>query len=517
MSRLGSALIALTAFWPWPAGAAPTESLGEVSFRSSCRPSAEALVNRSMALLHSFEYDEARRSFQAVLAQDAECAVGHWGIAMSHLHPLWAPPTEAAFRKGAAALKRASGMARMSARERGLIEALSAYYAQPAGRHVDGLRAYADAMGRLHSRHSRDVEVSSLYALALMATADPADTRYTKQRQAGAILQSFVAAAPRHPGLTHYIIHAYDHADLAHLALDAARHYARIAPDSAHALHMPAHIFERLGMWHESIQSNLRSTEAARKHAATAGIHGHWDEEIHGLDFLLTAYLQTGDLVQARTIRDRINGMTKVHPENFKVAHVFAMASSRVALETQNWADASRLELQHPGFPWHLFPWETALVTFAAGYGKARHRDVRGAEQASATLLDDEKRFTQLGLPERALRARINAGIIDAWTALARDDATGAVARLRQAADLEGGMAISDAPILPAAEILGDMHRVLNQHDAALKAYERSLARTPGRRNSIRGALEAATALGQTEVMARYRSMLAGISHRSTP
>lgn len=512
MSRTASALIAITAFLAWPFGAAAAESLGEVSFRSSCRPPVQALVDRSMALLHSFEYDEARRSFHAVLARDPECAIGHWGIAMSHLHPLWAPPTEPAFREGAAALQRASKIARVSPRERGLIEALSAYYDQPPGRHVDGLRAYADAMQRLRQRHRSDVEVSSLYALALMATADPADTRYTKQREAGAILQSFVASAPRHPGLTHYIIHAYDHADLAHLALDAARHYARIAPDSAHALHMPAHIFERLGMWHESIQSNLRSTAAARKHAATAGIDGHWDEEIHGLDFLLTAYLQTGDLVQARATRDRINGMTKVHPENFKVAHVFAMASSRVALETQDWAEAARLKLQHPGFPWQRFPWETALVTFASGYGKARHGDIEGAEQARARLIEDEKRFTQMGLPERALRARINAGIIDAWIVLARDDPAEAVARLRQAADLEAGMAISDSPILPAAEILGDMQRMLNQHEAALASYERSLARTPGRRNSIRGALAAATALGQAEPMARYRSMLARIS-----
>jgi tetratricopeptide (TPR) repeat protein len=349
-----------------------------------------------------------------------------------------------------------------------------------------------------------------LYGLSLIATADPTDKTFKNQLEAGRIMESFVAAAPRHPGLTHYIIHGYDNFDLAPLALDAARKYSVIAPASAHALHMPSHIYERLGMWKESAEMNLRSTQAARDYAERSHMKGHWDEELHGLDFLLTAYLQMGDYDMARQLRDYIESIEAVYPENFKVAYVFAAAPARFALERKNWSAAANLNLAHPEFPWDRFPWERAIHTFAVGYGKARLADIEGAQACRASLIKVAQQLVERGQPYKAQRVEIHAQIVEAWIKFAQGDTDGALTAMQPAVESESKMIIPDGSIIPAAEILGDLYLALNQYDKAIGAYDS--ARPKRRRGAISGALEAAIALKDPTRIAFYQALLAEIS-----
>ena len=489
-----------------------TENLGDVQFEVACKAEARKPFDRAMALLHSFEYDEARGAFQKVADKTPACAMAYWGIAMSYVHPLWAPPAEEEYRSGRAAAERARRARTSSARERGFIEAVSEYYSpswesQPAQR----LSAVSRSLGRLYEAFPKDVEVAAFHALFLIATADPNDRTFQNQLAAGKIMTPFVDSAPKHPGLTHYIIHGYDNFELAPLALDAARKYSAIAPSSAHALHMPSHIFERLGLWRESAEMNLRSTQAARDYAEKAHMDGHWDEELHGLDFLLTAYLQMGRYDLAREIRDYVVSIDSVYPQNFKVAYVFAAAPARYALEQKDWESAARLRLEHENFPWSQFPWEQSIHTFAVGYGKARLSDVEGAKACRDQLLDVAGKLKAQSLAYKAQRLEISAQTIDAWIKLADKDANGAIASLKLAVEREAGMIVPDGAILPATEILGDLYLSLGQYEEAIAAYDSS--RQKRRRGAVTGALQAAIALKDAIRVARYQALLADISN----
>ncbi|WP_431216098.1 hypothetical protein ACQ86N_16545 [Puia sp. P3] len=273
----------------------PDKEFGTVVFETSCRDVAGDF-NLGMALLHSFEYDEAEKVFARVVDKEPGCAMAYWGVAMSNFHPLWAPPTAAELKKGNDALSIARALARGPSRERDYIDAISGFYGDwdRLDHHTRCVR-FEKAMEKLYAAYPGDREAPVLYALALTAAADPADKTLAKQRKAGAILTALYQQEPNHPGIVHYIIHTYDYPGLAELALPAARKYAAVAPSSAHALHMPSHIFTRLGLWDECIHSNQVSVASAKCYAEAAGIKGHWDEELHGLDYLVYAYLQKGD------------------------------------------------------------------------------------------------------------------------------------------------------------------------------------------------------------------------------
>jgi hypothetical protein len=494
-----------------PGVIAAANGLGEVQFQVSCSAASRAPFDRAMALLHSFEYDAARTAFQEIATRDRRCAMAQWGIAMSYVHPLWAPPTDEDYRAGQAAAKRARRLGSRAPRDADFIAAASAYYApELQSDPPERMRAYTRAMAKLYAERPKDVEVVALYGLALIATADPNDRTFKNQLEAGHLMEPFVEQARKHPGLTHYIIHGYDNFELAPRALEAARRYSIIAPDSAHALHMPSHIFERLGLWQESVESNLRSTQAARDYAEKAHLQGHWDEELHGLDFLLTGYLQIGNYDRAREIRDYVNSIDKVYPENFKVAYVFAAAPARFALERKDWNEAANLKLEHPEFPWANFPWERSVHTFAVGYAKARLADVPGAQACVETLVNEAHKLTAKNLAYKAQRLEIHAAIIDAWIELARGDPDGAIAAMQAGADREAGMIIPDGAIIPAAEILGDMHLGLKQYERAIQAYESSKQKR--RRGAITGSLSAAIALKDSARIAHYQAMLDNLS-----
>src|SRR5688572_12098473 len=258
------------------------QEFGLVNFETSCAPEQKANFNLAIKLLHSFEYDEAEKVFAKIIDTTPDCAMAYWGVAMSNFHPLWAPPTPAELKKGSKAIEIARALRNKTDRENAYLESIAAYFNDWENTdHRTRCLRYEKAMEKLHATYPSDKETSIFFALALNAAADKADKTYSKQIKAGKILSSLYPNEPDHPGIVHYIIHTYDVPELAKLALPAARRYASVAPSSAHALHMPSHIFIRLGLWNESIQSNLSSIASAQCYATEAGIEGHWDEELH--------------------------------------------------------------------------------------------------------------------------------------------------------------------------------------------------------------------------------------------
>ncbi|HEX8531235.1 MAG TPA: hypothetical protein VF646_14485, partial [Cytophagales bacterium] len=370
----------------------PDQEFGKVTFATSC-PDAAADFNLALALLHSFEYDEAEKVFARIIAANPDCALAYWGVAMSNFHPLWTPPSEAELRKGQRAIQIAQALPRPSAREAGYLDAIAAYYQdwQQADHRTRCLR-FEKAMEKLAADHPTDKDASIFYALALTAAADPADKTYRRQQQAGALLTKLYPAGPDHPGIIHYLIHAYDSPALASRALPAARKYASVAPSSAHALHMPSHIFTRLGLWPECIESNQASVSSARCYAEAAGIKGHWDEELHGLDYLMYAYLQEGNNPKAAELRQYLTTVKEVSPVNFKVAYAYAAIPARYMLENRQWAEAAVLPLQPADFPWPKFPWQASIVHFTRLLGNVH----LGKLPAAQAELDELERLQGL-------------------------------------------------------------------------------------------------------------------------
>jgi tetratricopeptide (TPR) repeat protein len=330
----------------------PDKQFGSVAFDVTCSEKVKNNFNLAVALLHSFEYDEAEKVFAKIIDEEPECAMAYWGVAMCNYHPLWAPPTQPELKKRAKVIELARSLDRKSERESGYIEAIGMYY-KDWDKVDDHTRCinFEKAMEMMYVRYPHDKEAAIFYALALDAAADPADKSFANEKKAGAILNSIYPDEPNHPGIVHYIIHTYDHPGLAELALPAARKYAAIAPASAHAQHMPSHIFTRLGLWDESIKSNLISTSSARCYSEKAAMKGHWDEELHGMDYLVYAYLQKADDGHAKEQWDYLKTINEVYPVNFKVAYAFAAIPARYLLENKMWKDAAILEIHPVAFP----------------------------------------------------------------------------------------------------------------------------------------------------------------------
>src|SRR5882757_5568537 len=308
----------------------PDKRFGSVAFAISCSKKAGNDFNLAVALLHSFEYDEAEKAFAKIITEEPGCAMAYWGVAMCNYHPLWAPPNQLELKKGAKAIEIARSLGERSERESGYIEAIAMFYDNWDKVDERTRRIKVEkAMEIMYKKYPDDKEAAVFYALALDAAADPTDKSFANQRKAGTILNAIYPDEPNHPGIVHYIIHTYDYPGLAELALPAARKYASVAPASAHAQHMPAHIFTRLGLWDESIRSNLISTSSAKCYAENAGLKGHWDEELHGMDYLVYAYLQKGDDSLAKAQWDYLRTIHEVYPTNFKVAYAFAAIPSR--------------------------------------------------------------------------------------------------------------------------------------------------------------------------------------------
>jgi tetratricopeptide (TPR) repeat protein len=493
-----------------------TEALGEVHFPTSCA-SVDAGFTRAVALLHSFGYEEARLAFEAVAAKDPACAMAWWGIAMTWYHPIWAPPNSRELAAGAAAARRAAERPAKTERERGYIAAIGAFY-RDSDRldHQVRARAYGDAMEQLSRRMPDDHEAQIFYALSLIGTAPPDDESFANQKKAAAILNSLLPVEPRHPGIAHYMIHAFDHSELAAEALPAARAYSGIAPESPHALHMPSHIFIRLGLWPDSIASNLASAESgrqlvARRHPGAASM-----DTLHALDYLEYAYLQIGDEAAARKVIVEAAAAKTFDDPSFAAGYALAAIPARFALERRDWPAAAHLEPPTAALPWASFPYAHAVTYFAQAIGAARAGEPSRARAALRQLeaihagLQKSPIAGPYDWTRQVESARMAAA---AWLEHAEGRNDVAVVMARAAAQLEevtGKHPVTPGPALPARELLGDLLLEIGQPAEALAAYEASLREEPNRFNSLYGAARAAE-LSQDMGRARgfYAALLA--------
>ncbi len=499
--------------------AKPGYRFGKVGFRISGNEKIRARFNLGIALLHSFEYDEAEKVFAGIIEKEPGCAMAYWGVAMCNYHPLWTPPSVPELKKGAKAIAIAGAIRSKTKLEAGYIRALASFYKDwEKVDHMTRSINFEKSMEKLYKAFESDKEAAVFYALALDAAADPSDKSFKNQKKAGAILDTLYLNNPDHPGIAHYIIHNYDYPELAAAALPVARKYASIAPSSAHALHMPSHTFTMLGLWDESIQSNLASVEAAKCYAEESGIKGHWDEELHGMDYLVYAYLQTGENDLAKKQWDYLKTMDSVFPVNFKVAYAFTAIPSRFLFENRKWEEAAHLQIHPESFPWKNFPWQKANIHFTRLMGDVHTGETSAArlELQEIRLLHDTLVAQQDNYKANQLQIQIKAGA--AWIAYKEGNNEEALALMNEAAELEEKTEkhpVTPGPVIPARELLGDMLLLMNRPGRALDAYEANLKKHPNRFNGLYGAGLAAERSGHPEKAAGYYRQIIEVAGRS--
>lgn len=494
--------------------------LGQVSFQSTCNPAAQALLEQGLGWLHSFEYAPAEQTFAEAADADPRCAIAHWGVAMSNYHPLWAPPTSAELEKGRAALAKARAVGG-SKREHDYVAAIGTFYADSDRvDHKTRALAYTAAMEQLHRRYSTDDEAAVFYALSLVAagTMDD-DPAFERERAAAAILTSVLARRPEHPGVAHYLIHGFDYPQLATLGLEAARRYASIAPASAHAQHMPSHIFIRLGLWDEAIRSNLAADAAARAYAKSKGLPGSWDQRLHAMDYLAYGYLQTGQDREAQRILDELNAIKSVDPPAFTVGYAATAIPARLVLERRRWKEAASLELHENvrGFaPLDTFAWGKAHIHFARAVGAARSGNPALAREEVAKLSAIEQSLVvPPGTYDWRKQVSIERQVADAWLAFADGRKDEALSMMRAAAELDDATEkhpVTPGAVLPAREQLGDLLLELGRPAEAMREFEASLVRAPRRLAGLYGAARAAKLAGNMSEASRYYAALLDVA-----
>jgi tetratricopeptide (TPR) repeat protein len=460
------------------------EKLGSVSFSISCDPSVQQQFNRAVALLHSFAYASAEQAFQSIVTKDPQCAMAHWGVAMTYFHPVWSPPLPLdRFPKGQKEMLEATRLGAKSTRELQFIHALGLLY-QVNDNLTPGQRtlAYEQAMAEVARKNSGDVESQVFYALALLSNAPPMDKTHEKQKEAIAILEPLFRAHPNHPGIAHYLIHACDSEELAQRGLMAARTYAQIAPSAPHALHMPSHIFTRLGLWNDSIQSNLAAIRAARE-------QGDVMQELHAMDYLVYAYLQTGrDREADQVVRD-MEAIPDMDMSDVVIAYAATAMPIREAVERGRWADAARIA-SPKGAPASV----DAIAIWSRGLGLSRTGHPAEARTEADRLRQIAAQLNASGDDYGSVQTGVLASEVMAWSAQTSGDPKEALALLIAAADTEDRMEklpVTPGPILPAREQLGYLLLQQNRPDLALIAFKTALADAPGRLGALRGAAQA--------------------------
>jgi hypothetical protein len=500
---LGFAVAALLALPLSPVARADTKIVEEVDFATSCSPAVQHTFKHAVWTLHSFWYPEALKEFTAVTEADSNCAIGYWGIAMSHWYPLWFPPRPAALKAGSEAVEKAMAATTKTEREKDYITAIAAFYRDNDKLdHRTRAAAYEKAMEQVYLKYPEDREAGVFYALALDTTAPPTDKTYTNQKKAAEILNNVWKEQPNHPGVVHYLIHSDDSAKFAQAGLDAAICYAKIAPDVPHALHMPSHIFTRLGMWQESIDSNRAANAAAlgyvRKSLGPDAFDG---ETVHTMDYLEYAYLQTAQDGPAKIVVDELVGFRQSAGANLPTAYAVAAIPVRFVLERRDWAGAASLSAPAIGFPLERFPWAEAMISFGRALGEARTGNLAGAQTEIANLQSLKDKLVAAKDTYWANQVEVQrlgaAGIL----ADVQGDDQKAIELVRAAADLEATMDKSPAtpsPVLPARELLGDLLLELNQPVTALTEYKEMLRTDPNRFRSILGEARAAKQSGDT-------------------
>ena len=498
---LGSPVVAEQHDHPAP------EKLGTVVFPTSCGVAAQPQFNRAVALLHSFAYSESEKAFREVLATDPSCAMAHWGIAMTYFHQLWEPPVnEASYAKGAAELAQVTSTAKRSERESGFIDALTAVYSngdsQPLRKRM---LAYEARMAEVAKANPSDNETQVFYALALLSTATPTDKTHASQKKAVAILEPLYAANQQHPGIAHYLIHACDNSEMAQQGVKAAVDYSKIAPSAPHALHMPSHIFTRLGMWNDSVASNQAARLAARE-------HGDMGEELHAMDYLTYAYLQLGRSDDAAKVVADLHEMSGLQGKNFKIGYAATAMPTRLAVERGDWRQAVSLQ------PASDAPPEVnAVAVWARAVGFARLGNAKEANVEAAKLGELEQQLRKGGKDYWADQVKIQAGEAQAWIAFFNGENQGALKSLKAAAEMEDSiekLPLTPGPIVPAREQLGELLLQLKQPNDALQQFEAALQQSPGRRNALLGAKTAAELSKNQEKSVLYDAELRKLPQR---
>ncbi|MGB7292681.1 MAG: tetratricopeptide repeat protein [Thermodesulfobacteriota bacterium] len=491
------------------------EQLGSVEFANSCAAEVQPKFNRAVAMLHSFWYEEAGRQFRDVAEMDPKCAIAWWGVAITHWQPLWEPrgPNPEAFEKGLAAVHKASELGGGTSQERAFIAALEEFYGNADTiDHRARVLAYEKAMEMLHARHLNDTEARVFYALSLLASATslPPDKTYRRQRKAGELLMPVFRKEPNHPGAAHYIIHAYDYPPLASGALEAARRYAKIAPDSPHAQHMPSHIFTRLGLWDESIASNSNVILVARKYRIVG-------EELHAMDYLIFAHLQKGDDERARQVIQEMPDAEPGAPLYFASIYALAAAPARYAVERRQWKEAA--ELQEPNnFPGGRYAWADATIHFGRALGAARTGNVDQARRDVKKLASFRETLQQHKEDYWTTQVEIQLRAAEAWLAFAEGRHGQALELMRSAAVLEDTTdkhPVTPGQIVPARVLLGQMLLELKRPDEALAEFNNVLQAEPGRFGALYGAALAAERAGRAELARQSYQQLVEVASGS--
>ena len=495
--------------------------LGTVEFDTSCSAAAQADFEQGLALLHHMTYPQARAAFERAAAADPECAIAQWGIASTLFQPLWPTrPSPEALQRGFDASRRAQSLARPTERERLLVDAVAAFFDDPASTdYWARVRRWEAAMARAHAALPDDPEVSAFYALAHLAItpADEITTAYADR--AAAILLRVLAESPDHPGAQHYLVHANDVPGRERESLDVTRRYDAAAPRNPHALHMPTHIYTRLGDWDGVIRGNLAAAEAALEHPAGDRGQYVWDEFAHAIEYLVYAYLQQGNDAAAAAQLARLRETRDLEP-TFKTAFHFASTQARYALERRDWAAAARIVPREPAtLPWDRFAWPEATAQFARGLGAVheRQQEVAAAARDRLDALAATAGAAGEKLFERSIR--VLALELRAWIAHAAGESETSRATMREAAALEAATpkhAVTPGPTLPAHEQLGDLLLAQGDASGALEAYERALALYPNRFNGLHGAARAARAAGDEARAKRHFTALLALARKGS-
>ncbi|TMH63853.1 MAG: hypothetical protein E6H57_16555 [Betaproteobacteria bacterium] len=481
-------------------GGRPPEKLGQVHFPTSCDASVQPLFERGVALLHSSWFPEGLKTFNEVLKRDASCTIAYWGIAVNRLlNPFGGAAPEAVLLQGQEAIEKGLAAGAKTERERDYLAAIGAFYGRDRASFRERVTRYEAAMEKLAAKYPDDKEASIFYALALNIAADPMDKTFARQLKAARILEPIYVEQPEHPGVAHYLIHSYDYPPIAEKGLPAARRYAGIAPDAAHALHMPSHIFTRVGAWEDSLATNQRSEQNARQNKAS-------QEMLHALDYQVYAALQ---LARDREAREAMERMTALLPNPDQRAGFYALAAvpARYALERADWKLASTLDPRTMAFPYIV-----AMTHFARGYGAARLGDPAGAAHEAEALGRIKQQLDAQKDKYWGTEVEVQRLGVSAWGAFAGGERDAALARMRAAAELEDTSEkspVSPGRLVPAREMLGELLLALGRPAEALTEFEASAKRDPNRFRGYYGAALAAQRAGDAGKAREYFAKLA--------
>jgi hypothetical protein len=484
--------------------AAPPDQLGNVNFPTSCTAVVQPTIEKGVALLHSFQYTESEKTFAEAATREPKCAIAHWGKAMALFHQLWDFPDEKTLKEGRKDIEKAQKLHLNNPREKGLINSAAAFYQKKSKMtHAERTQAYSSALEKFHAQSSGDVEFSAFYALSLVSLADEEVDTTANLQKAISILDPLLQQHPDHPGVAHYLIHAADRPEFASQGLEAARRYAAIAPDSAHALHMPSHIFVRLGLWQDSITSNIAATASAAHAAEMHMAEFHY--QTHAIDFLSYSYLQSGQEAKARELIEHTNHIVGASDED-KADHR-AYLAARTALELHRWKDAADLPIPAIRKNWN------DTTYWARAIGAARSGDVAGAEsgvkELTQLVADREKRSKKSGYTVSTEKAT-DLREAEAWLAFAKGKSEEALQELRAGADRQdkdGGESVG----IPAREMLADMLLELKRPTEALGEYKTVLKNSPNRFDGLLGAARSAQASGDMGGAQSFYAKLAQI------